>query len=164
MRADGEGAAPGRRGGRRKGSGKRADASAPWSLRAIQALADGSRWAIVQYVSDREATVGAIARGLALSVACTSKHLSILREAGLIEVRRQGREAICRPAAPGSEGAELLRVLGVPLPASVGVDSMAPSQGWTRNDHLAGAAPELDSRSARPIKRYKSNDLEDFLL
>lgn len=165
MRADAEGATPGRRGGRRKGSGKRADASAPWPLRAIQALADGSRWSIIQYVSEHEATVGTIARGLALSVACTSKHLSILREAGLIEVRRQGRESICAPAGPGSEGAALLRVLGVRI-AETGrpVDTAAPDAAWSRPDRLGAAAPELDSRPVRVIKRYKSNDLEDFLL
>jgi len=166
MRADAERATPGRRGGRRKGSGKRADATAPWPLRAIQALADGSRWSIIQYVSDHEATVGTIARGLSLSVACTSKHLSILREAGLIDVRRQGRESICAPAAPGSEGADLLRVLGVRIAvtARAADDAVAPDETWSRHDRLAAAAPELDSRSARVIKRYKSNDLEDFLL
>jgi DNA-binding transcriptional ArsR family regulator len=164
MRADAGTATPGRRGGRRKGSGKRADASAPWPLRAIQALADGSRWSIVQYVSEHEATVGTIARGLSLSVACTSKHLSILREAGLIEIRRQGRESICRLVPGDSDGADLLRALGVRLGASGGSAMAAPGEEWPRNDRLAAAAPELESSRVRVIKRYKSNDLEDFLL
>ena len=152
---------PARRGGRRKGSGKRADASAPWALRAIQALSDGSRWTIVQYVSEREATVGSIARGLGLSMACTSKHLSILREADLIEIRREGREARCRLAAPQSRAGQLLRGLGIddrsePAPSSPGADR--------RNRNRTSPAPELETVPSFQIKRYQSNDIDDYLL
>lgn len=151
--ADGGGTGgPARRGGRRKGSGRRADPSAPWELRAVQALADGSRWSIVRYVCDGEATVGAIARGLALSVACTSKHLSILQQAGLVEIRRSGRQAWCRLAGGDLEAAALLRSLGFGGP-STPHPSSRPSRG---------AAPELEPAGSK--SRYVSNDLDDYLL
>jgi DNA-binding transcriptional ArsR family regulator len=169
MRGDRVEPAPQRRGGRRKGSGKRADASAPWPLRAIQALADGSRWSIVQYLSEHEGTVGGIARSLGLSVACTSKHLSILREAGLVEVRRQGREARCRLAASGSDGDALFRVLGlvdgVGRPASREAAVVEGTGGtWRPASDLASAAPELQDSTVPSKRRYQSNDLDDYLL
>lgn len=151
-----------RRGGRRKGSGKRADATAPWELRAIQALADGSRWSIVQYVSKQEVTVGAVARGLGLSVACTSRHLSILREAGLIEIRRTGREGRCRLASLGSEAAGLLRALGIGDRAEHAPATASPPARGARG--RGGASPELEPSGGSSIKRYKSNDLDDYLL
>lgn len=151
-----------RRGGRRKGSGKRADTSAPWELRAIQALADGSRWSIVQYVSEQEATVGAVARGLGLSVACTSRHLSILREAGLIEILRTGREGRCRLAAFGTEAAGLMRALGIAARGTQPGRASAPPPSVVRG--RSGAAPELEPSGVPSIKRYKSNDLDDYLL
>ncbi|MEO7842024.1 MAG: metalloregulator ArsR/SmtB family transcription factor [Candidatus Eisenbacteria bacterium] len=154
----GSGPAPAaRRGGRRKGSGKRADASAPWELRAIQALADGSRWSIVHYVTEHEATIGAVARSLGLSMACTSRHLAILRDAGLIEIRRTGREAHCSLAAPGSAAAGLMRALGI---AAGGAPAAAlPARGRPQS-----ASPELEPSGDSSIKRYQSNDLEDYLL
>ena len=150
-----------RRGGRRKGSGKRADASAPWELRAIQALADGSRWSIVQYVSEHESTVGAVARSLGLSVACTSRHLSILREAGLIEILRTGREGRCRLAAVGTDAADLMQALGIGDRAEHALPLAPPSRPGRGGN---GAVPELEPSHGPPIKRYKSNDLDDYLL
>lgn len=143
-----------RQGGRRKGSGKRADASAPWELRAVQALADASRWSMVRYVSESPATIGGIAQAIGLSVACTSKHVSILREASVFEVERRGREAICRIATGESEVGGLLRTLGF------AVDSRpaAPTRQGTHD------FPEFESRRPSDIKRYKTNDMDDFLL
>ena len=150
-----------RRGGRRKGSGKRADGSAPWPLRAVQALADGSRWSIVQYLSQHEATVSAVARELGLSVACTSKHLSILHESGLIEIQRAGREARCRLASGDeSRAIDLLAALGIHPRASVSgrMAAAAAPVEWR------GAAPELEPARPRTTVRYPSNDLDDYLL
>jgi DNA-binding transcriptional ArsR family regulator len=147
-----------RRGGRRKGSGKRADGTAPWALRAIQALSDGSRWAIVQYLSEHEATVGSIARQQGLSVACTSKHLSILSECGLIEVQRSGREARCRLARAGSEASDLLAALGVHDRVEARESAVEAPAEWR------GSAPELEPSRRPKVIRYQSNDLDDYLL
>ena len=135
MHDSGSGDRPVRRGGRKKGSGKRADASAPWSLRAVQALADGSRWSIVNYLSTHESTVGQVATELGLSVACTSKHLSILKESELVLSLRRGREVVCRVAPPGSRGGELLEAAGI-----VGPPARDAARSTSR---LASAAPEL---------------------
>jgi DNA-binding transcriptional ArsR family regulator len=139
-----------RRGGRRKGSGKRADASAPWAQRAVQALADGSRWSIIHYLSTHEATVGAIAATLGLSVACASKHLSILKAAELVVSTKHGREVLCRIADPGSRAGELLRAVGTEVPAA---SRIRPA-----------ATPELETTPAYKTIRYQSKDMDDFLL
>jgi hypothetical protein len=133
-----------RRGGRRKGSGKRADGTAPWALRAIQALSDGSRWAIVQYLSEHEATVGSIARQQGLSVACTSKHLSILSE--------------CRLARAGSEASDLLAALGIRDRVEARESAVEAPAEWR------GSAPELEPSRRPKVIRYQSNDLDDYLL
>ena len=133
-----EGSDPGvsRRGGRRKGSGKRADASAPWPLRAVQALADGSRWSIIQYLSTNEAAIGQVARELGLSVACTSKHMSILKESELVQTARRGREVVCRLAIAGTRAGDLLGAVG-------GAD-YAPTRGM--QDVYADLARRVDAQ------------------
>ena len=145
---------PSRRGGRRKGSGKRADATAPWEQRAVQALADGSRWSIVRYISEHPSNIGGLARALGLSVACTSKHVAILREARLIEVERRGREALCRLIPTGTPGADLLRAVGIEA-------KTAGDPGLARS---TSAIPEFEDRAISLNRRYKSNDLDDYLL
>ena len=124
--------------------------------------------------------MGAIARGLGLSVACTSKHLSILGDAGLVELRRAGRETRCRLAPEGSEGAGLLRLLGLapgippppgkvvrarrparPLDPEARTDGEAPSEVPFPRRPMA--APELEPSRGPSIRRYRSNDFEDPL-
>jgi hypothetical protein len=142
-----------RRGGRRKGSGKRADASAPWSLRAIQAMADGTRWSMIRYLSTCDATVGQIAGELGRSVACTSKHLSILNEVGVVTTTRRGRAVVCHLAEPGSQAGDLLRVLGF----VAGERSSRPESVRPPSSH----APEFEPRHSN---RYPSKDMDDFLV
>ena len=72
---------------------------------ALKALAEDTRVRIVGLLIDEPMEVGAIAERLGVSCYNVSKHLRILREAGLLEVEKDGRrhlyalpEAI-RPAA-----------------------------------------------------------------
>lgn len=72
---------------------------------ALKALAEDTRVRIVGLLLDEPMEVGAIAERLGVSHYNVSKHLRILREAGLLEVEKDGRrrlyalpEAI-RPAA-----------------------------------------------------------------
>ena len=58
------------------------------------ALADPTRRAILARLSEGEATVSELARPLEMSLPGVSKHLKVLREAGLIA---QGRDAQWRP-------------------------------------------------------------------
>ena len=88
----------GTRGGRRPGSGRRADPASPWELRAVQALADPTRWLMVHQLSKHEASIGEIAQAMGLSAANTSHHVSILIDAEVVQVRRSGRRTLARLA------------------------------------------------------------------
>ncbi len=60
----------------------------------FQALADPTRRAILARLSEGEATVNELAEPFDLSLPAVSKHLKVLRRAGLIS---QGRQAQWRP-------------------------------------------------------------------
>jgi DNA-binding transcriptional ArsR family regulator len=75
---------------------------------ALRALGEETRVRIVALLLDGARDVGAIAASLGVSQYNVSKHLRVLREAGLLEVEREGRvrryalpEAIRRDAAAG---------------------------------------------------------------
>lgn len=59
----------------------------PW----LKALADETRFAIVRLLMRQPLSVGAVATELSLTQYNASKHLRILREAGLVEQKIQGR-------------------------------------------------------------------------
>jgi DNA-binding transcriptional ArsR family regulator len=67
---------------------------------AFAALADPSRRQILDLLRDRERPVGELVDELRLSQPGVSKHLRVLREAGLVAVRPQGRRRLyaLRPA------------------------------------------------------------------
>lgn len=75
---------------------------------ALRALGEETRVRIVGLLMDHPLDVGAIAQRLDLTAYNTSKHLRVLREAGLLEVVKEGRQrlyglpdAIRREAAEG---------------------------------------------------------------
>jgi len=77
--------------------------------RAAKALASGRRIELVDVLANGERTVEALAGEVGLSVANTSQHLQILRQAGLVSSRREGTSVHYRLAAP--EVFELWRTL-----------------------------------------------------
>jgi rhodanese-related sulfurtransferase len=77
--------------------------------RAAKALASGRRLELVDVLANGERTVEALAGEVGLSVANTSQHLQVLRQAGLVTGRRQGTSVHYRLAAP--EVFELWRAL-----------------------------------------------------
>jgi DNA-binding transcriptional ArsR family regulator len=77
--------------------------------RAAKALGSGRRLELLDVLANGERTVEALAGEVALSVANTSQHLQILRQAGLVAIRRQGTSIYYRLAAP--EVFELWRAL-----------------------------------------------------
>ena len=77
--------------------------------RAAKALASGRRVELVDVLANGERTVDVLATEVGLSVANTSQHLQILRQAGLVSGRRQGTSIHYRLAAP--EVFELWRAL-----------------------------------------------------
>ena len=62
----------------------------------IAALADPVRRSIVEALNTRPMTAGEIARRFPISRPAVSRHLRVLREAGLVQVTQSGRERIYR--------------------------------------------------------------------
>ena len=62
---------------------------------ALRALAEETRVRIVGLLMDHRLEVGEISRRLGISTYNASKHLRILREAGLLEVEKDGRRHLC---------------------------------------------------------------------
>jgi rhodanese-related sulfurtransferase len=74
-----------------------------------KALASGRRTELLDVLANGERTVEAVAGEVGLSVANTSQHLQILRQAGLVTTRREGTSIHYRLAGP--EVFELWRTL-----------------------------------------------------
>lgn len=61
----------------------------------FQAIADPHRRAIIGLLADQKLTVNAVAEHFSISRPAISRHIKILKECGLVVVRRQGRERYC---------------------------------------------------------------------
>lgn len=60
----------------------------------LQALADGSRRTMLEILRDHPATAGELAQGLPIARPGVSRHLRVLREAGLVDVRQEAQRRI----------------------------------------------------------------------
>lgn len=67
----------------------------------FRALADPTRRAVFERLTGAEMTVSDLTRGFAVSQPAISQHLSVLKGAGMVVERREGRQAWYR-AAPGA--------------------------------------------------------------
>jgi len=82
--------------------------SATWELDSVfAALADPTRRAIVARLTRGEASVSEIAAPFPVSLPAVTKHLSVLRRAGIVEDRKLGRVRLCRLAPEPLRRAEL---------------------------------------------------------
>jgi DNA-binding transcriptional ArsR family regulator len=61
---------------------------------ALSALADPTRRAIFERLSDRPSAVGELAQELPVSRPAVSQHLKVLKEAGLVREKREGTRHI----------------------------------------------------------------------
>lgn len=61
-------------------------------LPVFTALADETRWSILQALGEADASASALAVRLPVSRQAIAKHLSVLQEVGLVEPIRVGRE------------------------------------------------------------------------
>jgi rhodanese-related sulfurtransferase len=68
--------------------------------RAAKALASGRRIELLDVLANGERTVEVLAGEVGLSVANTSQHLQVLRQAGLVTSQREGTSVHYRLAAP----------------------------------------------------------------
>ena len=88
---------------------------------AFLALSDERRLRILGLLDGREVCVTDIHSVLGMSQPATSKHLGVLRRAGLIEARRQGLWVHYRIASPADPG--VAAVLGAAVEALRSTDS-----------------------------------------
>ena len=72
-------------------------------VETFKALADPLRLRIVAILGEEELAVGELAVVLEISQPRVSHHLKMLRESGLIRVRREGAWTFCRLGEPGPE-------------------------------------------------------------
>jgi DNA-binding transcriptional ArsR family regulator len=81
----------------------------------LQALADPSRRTVLEILRDHPATAGELADALPIARPGVSRHLRVLREAGLVDVRREAQRRIYslrpEPLADVDEWLENYRVL-----------------------------------------------------
>ena len=70
------------------------------------ALADPTRRAIVARLAHGEASVSQLAAPFPVSLPAVTKHLSVLRRAGIVEDRKLGRVRLCRLATDPLRQAE----------------------------------------------------------
>jgi len=61
----------------------------------LKALADPTRWSIVGELLQKPRTIGELTQRLTVSQYNVSKHIRILREAGIVETHREGRSVKC---------------------------------------------------------------------
>jgi DNA-binding transcriptional ArsR family regulator len=61
----------------------------------FHAIADPNRRAILGLLAKGRLTLSGVARNFSISRPAISKHMKILAECGLVEIRRQGRERYC---------------------------------------------------------------------
>lgn len=64
----------------------------------LKALADETRWRIVSELLGQPLTVNGLVARLGVTQYNVSKHLRILREAGIVEGEKHGRKTECRVA------------------------------------------------------------------
>ena len=63
-------------------------------MEVFEALADPTRRRIVELLARRERSAGEVARQFRVSQPAVSKHLRVLREAGIVEVRGEAQRRI----------------------------------------------------------------------
>ena len=68
---------------------------------ALRAIAEPRRRQILQLVRDRERSAGEIASHFEVSRPAISQHLGVLKEAGLVEERRDGTKRLYRGRPQG---------------------------------------------------------------
>ena len=61
----------------------------------FHAIADPNRRAIIGLLANQKLTVNAVAEHFPISRPAVSRHIKILKECGLLVVRREGRERYC---------------------------------------------------------------------
>jgi DNA-binding transcriptional ArsR family regulator len=72
----------------------------------LRALAEPRRQAMLRLVRDEPRSVGEIAKHFDITQQAVSQHLQVLKQAGLVEVRRQGQRRLYAVRVEGLETLE----------------------------------------------------------
>ena len=124
----------------------------------FEIVAEPTRRRILDDMRDSERSVGELVERLQLSQPGVSKHLRVLREAGLVEVRRDAqRRAVSRPhRAAGGD-----RRLAGALPAAVEREARRARPASRRGGHMnEGTIQPLDGRSLVRFERRYPHSME----
>lgn len=68
--------------------------------RILKALAQESRLQIVHHLGHKECTVGELTQLVGLDPSTVSRHLSLMKNAGILDSRRDGKAVVYRLAMP----------------------------------------------------------------
>ena len=137
-------------------------------LKAIRLLGDENRVRILRLLQQEELSVADLQEILGMGQSRISMQLSLLKNAGLVELRRAGQKNLYKIAAPqGSEALfeDLLRSSGREIPCAAEDDSALALLLLKRKDTLRNYFDELAGRFGRhyvPGRSWKS--LAEMLL
>lgn len=111
------------------------------------ALADPTRWRILEMLSEGELGSGEIAKAFALRWPTVCRHLEVLEQAGLVRKETRGRRRVYEADAEGFSRAAsaLSRLLPLGVPGLAPVTTMDP---FVPVDAFIGRQRELDELSA----------------
>ena len=138
------------------------------AARFFQALGDETRLALLEQLRDGEKTVGALVEALGCPQPKVSRHLKVLKKAGLVRDRKDGRHVAyelattARWAKEPRRWIELLDAGLVPAELMVPAPNRAepepdPGPASLRRDPSRGAAPPRETPA-------RTDDLETYLL
>ena len=128
-------------------------------LNRMMALAEPSRWSILQLLREKPHTVGQLASATGLSLAVISRHVQRLRSVGLVIGEKRGKELHCsRSGADTDAGKWLAVILGETRPNLSEYSYSKRSPRSDRADKKKTSQPKLEP--VLPI----GGDIEDFLL
>ena len=134
------------------------------TVRFFQALGDGTRLGLLELLRDGEQTVGDLVDALGCPQPKVSRHLKVLKEAGLVHDRRDGRNVTyglaTRRAWPEAARAWLERLDAGMLP-----EEMMPARPPGREGAGIGASSDGQRpASGRSPRRRRRHELEPWLL
>ena len=137
-------------------------------LDRMMALAEPSRWSIVQLLGGEPHTVGQLARATGLSLAVISRRVQRLRRVGLVVGEKRGKELICTRSGPDTTvGRWLDAALGETPVAVTEYSEMEAPRPLTEPGPQARVSenkqPEVEKPADEPEYR-PGGDIDDFLL
>jgi len=137
-------------------------------LDRMMALAEPSRWSIVQLLGREPRSVGQLARATGLSLAVTSRHVSRLRRVGIVVGEKRGKQLICTRSGPNTNIGRWLDAALAETSAAVAEYSEAeaprPLTGpGTQPEASQTKEPEVEKPADEPEYR-PGGDIDDFLL